>query len=67
MLEHALDESFVEACRTILDAKGRVIVTGMGKSGQIGRKAAATFSATAQKTCRLVPRRPNPIPLPSRQ
>jgi len=46
MLEHALDESFVEACRTILDAKGRVIVTGMGKSGQIGRKAAATFSAT---------------------
>ena len=46
LLEHALDESFVEACRTILSAKGRVIVTGMGKSGQIGRKAAATFSAT---------------------
>ena len=46
MLEESLDESFVEACRTILEAKGRVIVTGMGKSGQIGRKAAATFSAT---------------------
>lgn len=46
LLEDALDESFVEACRTILGAKGRVIVTGMGKSGQIGRKAAATFSAT---------------------
>lgn len=45
-LEESLDESFVAACRTILGAKGRVIVTGMGKSGQIGRKAAATFSAT---------------------
>jgi arabinose-5-phosphate isomerase len=46
LLEQSLDQSFVEACRTILAAKGRVIVTGMGKSGQIGRKAAATFSAT---------------------
>jgi len=45
-LAESLDETFVAACRTILDAKGRVIVTGMGKSGQIGRKAAATFSAT---------------------
>ena len=45
-LEESLDESFVEACHTILGAEGRVIVTGMGKSGQIGRKAAATFSAT---------------------
>lgn len=45
-LEQSLDDSFAEACRTILEAKGRVIVTGMGKSGQIGRKAAATFSAT---------------------
>lgn len=45
-LEAALDDNFVDACRAILGAKGRVIVTGMGKSGQIGRKAAATFSAT---------------------
>lgn len=45
-LEQAIDASFADACRTILAAKGRVIVTGMGKSGQIGRKAAATFSAT---------------------
>jgi arabinose-5-phosphate isomerase len=45
-LEATLDDSFLAACRTILGAKGRVIVTGMGKSGQIGRKAAATFSAT---------------------
>ena len=46
VLEQSLDENFVEACRTIFDARGRVIVTGMGKSGQVGRKAAATFSAT---------------------
>lgn len=43
---HSLDASFANACRTILAAKGRVVVTGMGKSGHIGRKAAATFSAT---------------------
>jgi len=46
VLEHGLDATFAEACRVILDARGRIIVTGMGKSGQIGRKAAATFSAT---------------------
>jgi len=46
LLENSLDESFVQACRMILDVQGRVIITGMGKSGQIGRKAAATFSAT---------------------
>lgn len=45
-LEASLDDSFVAACHLILHTKGRVIVTGMGKSGQIGRKAAATFSAT---------------------
>jgi len=43
---HSLDGSFTQACRTILAAQGRVVVTGMGKSGHIGRKAAATFSAT---------------------
>lgn len=42
----SLDDTFSQACRTILAAQGRVVVTGMGKSGHIGRKAAATFSAT---------------------
>ena len=46
LLHQSLDEAFAKACLTILDAQGRVIVTGMGKSGQIGRKAAATLSAT---------------------
>lgn len=46
MLAGSLDESFVEACQAIFNAKRRVVVTGMGKSGHIGRKIAATFAAT---------------------
>ena len=45
-LEDSLDGSFVMACRTILAASRRIVVTGMGKSGHIGRKLAATLSAT---------------------
>lgn len=45
-LASALDQSFVDACRMILRQNGRVVVTGMGKSGHIGRKIAATFAAT---------------------
>ena len=41
-----LDERFVNACQTILNCSGRVVVTGMGKSGHIGRKIAATFAST---------------------
>ena len=42
----SLDDSFALAVDLILTAKGRVIVTGMGKSGHIGRKIAATFAST---------------------
>lgn len=45
-LAAALDERFARACRLILDSKGRVIVCGMGKSGHIGRKIAATLAST---------------------
>jgi arabinose-5-phosphate isomerase len=41
-----LDESFERAVRLVLDCRGRVIVTGMGKSGIICRKVAATLSST---------------------
>jgi arabinose-5-phosphate isomerase len=41
-----LGESFERAVRLLLDCKGRVIVTGMGKSGIVCRKIAATFSST---------------------
>ena len=41
-----LDARFHEAVEIILALKGRVIVTGMGKSGHIARKIAATFAST---------------------
>jgi len=42
----ALGRSFVAAVEVIRTAKGRIIVTGMGKSGHIGRKLASTFAST---------------------
>lgn len=45
-LADRLGESFNQAVTAILDCKGRVIVTGLGKSGLIGRKIAATFNST---------------------
>ena len=41
-----LNDEFVHACEAILACQGRVIVTGMGKSGHIGNKMAATFAST---------------------
>jgi len=41
-----LDDAFVRAVRTILDCPGRVIVTGLGKSGIVARKLAATLTST---------------------
>ncbi len=41
-----LDPDFEKACKLALECKGRVIVTGMGKSGHIGNKIAATLAST---------------------
>lgn len=41
-----LDSQFTEACRLILSCQGRVVVIGMGKSGHIGGKIAATLAST---------------------
>jgi arabinose-5-phosphate isomerase len=41
-----IDERFERAVRLLLECRGRVVVTGMGKSGIIGRKIAATLSST---------------------
>jgi arabinose-5-phosphate isomerase len=41
-----LDAGFVRACQLILNCTGRLVVTGMGKSGHIGCKLAATFAST---------------------
>ena len=45
-LEPRIDAAFVEACRLILACRGRVVVTGMGKSGHVARKIAATLAST---------------------
>lgn len=41
-----IDDHFVRACEVIMACKGRVVVTGMGKSGHIGNKIAATLAST---------------------
>ncbi|MNF29545.1 Arabinose 5-phosphate isomerase KdsD [compost metagenome] len=41
-----IDSNFVRACELILASKGRVVVVGMGKSGHIGNKIAATLAST---------------------
>ena len=45
-LEERIDEQFTRACETIMACQGRVVVTGMGKSGHIGNKIAATLAST---------------------
>ena len=45
-IHDGLGRSFVAAVDLIHGARGRVIVTGMGKSGHVGRKIAATFAST---------------------
>jgi arabinose-5-phosphate isomerase len=46
MLDQQLKEPFRAAVATLAAAKGRVIVTGIGKSGHVGQKVAATFAST---------------------
>ena len=41
-----VDNKFVDACNIILNCQGRIVVTGMGKSGHIGNKIAATLAST---------------------
>ncbi|WP_303290645.1 KpsF/GutQ family sugar-phosphate isomerase [Marinobacter sp. SS5-14b] len=45
-LEHRINGDFTRACEVIMACKGRVVVTGMGKSGHIGNKIAATLAST---------------------
>lgn len=45
-LSQRLDQDFIKACDLILNCPGRIIVTGMGKSGHIGKKIAATLAST---------------------
>ncbi|WP_457600943.1 KpsF/GutQ family sugar-phosphate isomerase [Hydrogenivirga sp.] len=45
-LRDSLDENFVRAVELILNCRGKVIVTGIGKSGHVGRKIASTLAST---------------------
>jgi arabinose-5-phosphate isomerase len=47
-LSASLDQNFDRAIELLLTTKGRVIVSGMGKSGHVGRKIAATLASTGQ-------------------
>jgi arabinose-5-phosphate isomerase len=50
-----LDERFVRAVDVLFECKGRVVVSGMGKSGLIGRKISATLSSTGTPSFFLHP------------
>ncbi len=50
-----IDSSFERAVEMILECEGRVVVTGMGKSGLIGKKIAATFASTGTPALFLHP------------
>jgi arabinose-5-phosphate isomerase len=54
-LAERMGEPFARACRVILDCHARVVVTGMGKSGAIARKAAATLASTGTPSLFLHP------------
>lgn len=45
-LEQYINDDFTRACQLIFDCQGKVVVMGMGKSGHIGRKIAATLAST---------------------
>jgi len=45
-LRDRIDDAFVAACAAMMQCEGRVVVTGMGKSGHIGSKIAATLAST---------------------
>ena len=51
-LAQRLDESFVTACEMLYACSGKVVVSGMGKSGHIGNKIAATLASTSHSTGR---------------
>lgn len=54
-LQNSIDENFVEAVETIYSSKGRVVLTGMGKSGLIARKIVATLNSTGTAAIYLHP------------
>ncbi len=54
-LTSRIDDAFVAACRVMYVCEGRVVVTGMGKSGHVGRKIAATLASAGTPSFFLHP------------
>ena len=54
-LDRYINEDFTEACEKMFYCAGKVVVMGMGKSGHIGRKMAATFASTGTPSFFLHP------------
>ncbi|MBD3223745.1 MAG: KpsF/GutQ family sugar-phosphate isomerase [Caldithrix sp.] len=54
-LQKRIGNDFARAVKTLMDCRGRVIVTGMGKSGAIGRKIASTLASTGTNATFLHP------------
>ena len=54
-LADSLGEPFERAIRLICDCRGKLIVSGLGKSGHVGRKIAATFASTGTAAAFLHP------------
>jgi arabinose-5-phosphate isomerase len=54
-IESTLDTSFIQAVEMILECRGKIILTGMGKSGHIARKIAATLTSTGTPALFLHP------------
>lgn len=54
-LESSINDEFVKAVETIYSAKGRVVLTGMGKSGIVARKIVATLNSTGTAAIYLHP------------
>ena len=54
-LSHSINDQFVKAINVISESKGRVVLTGMGKSGLIARKIVATLNSTGTAAIYLHP------------
>ena len=53
-----IDDNFIKACEILYSCQGRVVVIGMGKSGHIGSKIAATLASTGTRHFLYIRQRP---------
>ncbi len=54
-IKKQIDKNFHKACEVLLTCQGKIVVVGMGKSGHIANKIAATFSSTGSPACFMHP------------